>query len=90
MPIQKFPSSSFTTANPFSICTVAMKPNTELMNNMKSVDSLWFVRYNPRRIKLILLRLVHLVSRYPGLVNRKYLGLQVSESHLPALRPMGR
>lgn len=90
MSIQKFPSSSCTSANPLNICTVAMKPNTELLNNMKSVDSPWLVRYNQRKIKLILLRLVHLVSRYPGLVNRKYLGLQVSKSNLLGLRSMWR
>lgn len=90
MSIHKFPSSSCTSANPLSICTVARKPNAELVNNIKSADSVWFVRYNPRRIKLILLRLVHLVSRYPGLVNRKHLGLQVSEINLLALRPMWR
>lgn len=90
MSIQNFPSSSCTSANPLSICTVARKPNTELVNNMKSVNSLWFLRYNPRRIKLISLRLVHLVSRYPGQVTRKYLGLQVSESNVLPLRPIWR
>ena len=68
MSIHKFSSSTCTSANPLSTCTVAVKPNTESLNNVKAVESPWLVRYSSRSIKLTLLRLMYLVSRYLGLV----------------------
>lgn len=67
MSIHKFSSSACTSANPLSTCTAAVKHNAESVNNTKAVESPWLVKYSSRSIKLTLLKLVYLVSRYLAL-----------------------